>query len=202
MPTASRIAPRWPTCSKEEADLFARISRAVRRRVRCWRALREARDVTRRRLEAGPLRRVLVVCYGNIYRSPYVGEYLRQRAGKTLEVRTAGFHSKTGRESPAEHVAMCERRGVSLAAHRSSRVDADMLDWADTIVFMDRKNWIALDEAGADHDRFVWLGALDGGPLEIPDPYGLPPEDAERIVARLTAAANQLLDRAMRGARQ
>jgi protein-tyrosine phosphatase len=137
---------------------------------------------------------VLVVCYGNIYRSPYVGEYLRQRAAAAFDVRTAGFHSKTGRPSPPEHVAMCAVRGVSLASHRSTLADPALLEWADTIVLMDRRNWLALDAAGAAGDRLVWLGALDGGALEIPDPYGLSPEEAARIVERLTRASDVFLE--------
>ena len=105
---------------------------------------------TRARLEARPLRRVLVVCYGNIYRSPFVGEYLRQRGGPHARGAHRGISSQ-GRPAVAAR-ARDDVRGARACRSRSIvrvLVDAAMLDWADTIVLMDRRNWLALDDAGA-----------------------------------------------------
>ena len=46
--------------------------------------------------------------------------------------------------------------------------------------------------AGADPARFVWLGALIPGDVEIRDPYGLEDAEAEHIVDRLCAASERL----------
>jgi hypothetical protein len=40
----------------------------------------------------------------------------------------------------------------------------------------------------------VWLGALLPGRIEIPDPYLLKDEDAERVLRRMTEAADHLIE--------
>ena len=66
------------------------------------------------------------------------------------------------------------------------------LAWADLIVLMDRHNWQALQLAGAPADRLVWLGAMDDGPVEIPDPYALDEQAAREVLDRLEECAARL----------
>jgi protein-tyrosine-phosphatase len=172
-----------------------RIFASLGRRWRAARAVAGAGPATQARLGRGAIRRVLVVCYGNIYRSAFIAEYLRGHLGERVDVRGGGFHQKVGRPSPPDHVRMCAERGVDLAAHRSRCVDAADLEWADTIVLMDRHNWLALDAAGADPAKLVWAGILAGGPAEIVDPYGRAEGDARHIVDRLARAASELARR-------
>jgi protein-tyrosine-phosphatase len=175
--------------------LFARIPRALRQRLRAWRSMRAARDTAAARFAASPVRRVLVVCYGNIYRSPLFAELIRA-GGKQLEIRSAGFHPRAGRESPPEYVAMVAGQGVSLEAHRSALASPADVAWADTIVCMDRHNWNALDLLGADSAKIIWAGALTEGDVEIPDPYGRPVPEVEAIIRRIEAAARQFVAKA------
>ena len=172
-----------------------RIVRAVRARLRAAFAVWRAPAVTERRLRGAPMRRVLVLCYGNIYRSAYLGAFLRQHVGADVEVRSAGFHAQAGRPSPARHVSMCQLRGVSLAEHRSRIVSPQDVEWADTVVIMDRHNWLALDAMSAAPEKLLWAGVLASGKPEISDPYGLDDTGAERILARLEAAAQRLAGR-------
>jgi protein-tyrosine phosphatase len=174
---------------------LGRLIKALERRFRAARALRRASGLTRARLERGGIRRVLVLCYGNIYRSAYIAEYLRVKLAGRIEVRGGGFHKVVGRPSPEAHVRMCAQRGISLEAHRSRCVEAADLEWADTIVLMDRHNWLALDAMGADPAKLVWAGVLAGGPVEIVDPYGQDEARAGRILDRLERAAEELVRR-------
>jgi protein-tyrosine phosphatase len=164
--------------------MLGRIYTSLRRRWRAARAVAAARADTRARLEALPMRRILVICYGNIYRSAFVGAWLRERLAGRAEVRSAGFHRKTGRPSPDRHIEMSRGFGVDLAAHRSALVTPEDLAWADTVILMDRHNWAALDELGVDHAKLVWLGALNDSGVEIADPYTL---DDARALAGLRA---------------
>jgi protein-tyrosine phosphatase len=181
-----------------------RLWRALTLRWRHRRALAGARAATARRLAAGPMRRVLVICYGNICRSAFVHVYLRERhADANLELRSAGFHAREGRETPAGHRALIrEACGVDMSAHRSVRVSEADLAWADTIVLMDRANWEHLRQAGAAPEKLVWLGALDDGPLEIEDPYSLPEPAARSVFLRLSRCATRLVERARQPARE
>lgn len=167
--------------------------KAVLRRLRAYRALAMARRDTRRRLRSGPVRRVLVVCYGNIYRSAFVAACLSDSLVDTAEIRGAGFHKVADRPAPGRHVQMSGKFGVSLAAHRSRVISQDDVQWADTIILMDRHNWDGLYSLGTARNKLVWLGALTKGPVEIPDPYELDDATAERIVQRMYEACAQFV---------
>lgn len=172
--------------------MIARIYKALRRRLRARKALAEARTNSRRRIQQGGIERMLVICYGNIYRSPFCGASLRQQLPASIEVRTSGFHRVVGRASPPRHVAMSQSRKIDLSEHRSSKVTPEDLQWADVVVLMDRHNWDALDQIGADHSKLVWLGAFGSGDLEIPDPYELDDERAQRVLDQMEQACRAL----------
>ena len=158
-------------------------------------ALSQARTTTECALRRASIAKVLVVCHGNIYRSALVGEYLRQRLPEQFETQSAGFHPVGQRPAPQQHIDMCAAVGIDLGPHRSTVLTLQQSAWADIIVLMDRRNWVALRRLGADPSRFVWLGALVPGPVEIADPYGLAESKAQVIVDRLLVCSKQLVER-------
>lgn len=86
-------------------------------------------------MRAAP-RRILVLCMGNICRSPYAaGVLARELPGR--EVRSAGF-LEAGRGSPRFATSVAAERGINLTTHRSVRVTQELVDWADLILVMDR----------------------------------------------------------------
>lgn len=170
------------------------IWKKIRRRLAASRAVRRARADTQARLAAAPVKRVLVICYGNIYRSAFLGRYLDDALRGVAEVRSAGFHQVSGRPCPERHVAAAARLGVNLQEHRSALLRKEDLEWADTILLMDRHNWAALEEAGADARKYVWTGALSEGPVEVVDPYQLTDESAAAITERLLRCGRGLTE--------
>ena len=157
--------------------------------------MRRARRESRERLAIARPRRLLVLCYGNIYRSPFVAAALSRSAG--IEVRSAGFHARIGRETPLEFQQMAKRYGIELAPHRSRLIDAATVAWADVIVVMDRHNWDRLRESWPDTlTKTVWLGGfLDRGSVEIVDPYGRDVVEMTAIAERLHRASQALARR-------
>ena len=177
---------------------LSNILDAISARIRCHLAMRRARSETLRNLSARPIECILVVCHGNIYRSPFVAELLRQSPLAFKQVRSAGFHPRADRQSPVRHQVMCKEFGVSLQEHRSSVISAADLPEADIIILMDRYNWIRLVRLGASPTKLVWIGALTDDSVEIPDPFNLGDDEARRVLVRLkmgTEALIQLLDR-------
>lgn len=172
----------------------------VLRRFAAMRAVSRARVDSHRRLAAAPIERILVICYGNIYRSAFLGRYLNDALQGVVEVRSAGFHPVGERPCPERHVAASARLGVDLQAHRSAVLQKSDLEWADTIVLMDRHNWDALQKAGADSRKYLWAGALAEGPIEVVDPYELTDDSAAAITQRLQQCGRALVD-ALRSAR-
>lgn len=86
------------------------------------------------------VRRILVVCVGNICRSP-VGErlldgYLRS-AGASISVESAGLGALVGHSADKVALEVALERGLSLEGHIARQFDADMGLAADLILVME-----------------------------------------------------------------
>jgi len=120
----------------------------------------------RRALEA--LRRrpapaaVLVVCHGNICRSPFAAALLAaDLAPAGVRVDSAGF-IVPNRRCPPEAVTVAARRGVDLSAHRSNLLTADLVRTADLIVVTDPAQGRAIrDRFGRLPRDILVLGDVD-----------------------------------------
>jgi protein-tyrosine-phosphatase len=173
-----------------------------RRLLHQW-ALFRARRLSLARIAARRPQRLLVMCYGNIYRSPFVAAWLGTRlAGQPeFEIRSAGFHHIPARPSPREYIRLVSEYRIDLEPHRSRLVAPADLEWAEAIVIMDRYNWERLRPSGADvQGKILWLGAFAaGGPVEIEDPYAMPLPRVQAIVEQMRAAADGLAQQLIRG---
>ena len=164
--------------------MISQIFRKVNKRLRVLLALRNAVADTDNRLAGKNIRKILVLCYGNIYRSPLAAQYLREKLGQEYDVRSAGFYPKLDRPSPEAHVKMCAEHQIDLSNHRSSIISHELAEWADAIIIMDSHNWYALADYGNKAFlKVIWLGAvLDQQFVEISDLYGRPENQAKSIV--------------------
>ena len=120
--------------------------------------------------------RLLVLCFGNICRSPFAAELLRARLAEVrpdIEVASAGFLAVEGRRSPDTAVARAAELGVDLSSHRSRYArDAEVAE-ADAVLIFDGANLGEYDRRGLPgRDRVVAFGAFCDPPGEIEDPYG------------------------------
>lgn len=197
---------RWDLFRLREWSLWWASSRHLvegpATRWAAWRARRRALAASRagwRRLgadwRAGRIERVLVLCYGNICRSPVVAALL-SAALPGLEVRSTGMHPRTGRSSPPEWAETArDVLAVDLAPHRSRLAGEDDLAWAQLIIAMDAANWQAVGERHPQHlARTILLPVMAGlrGAGEVADPYGRPPAEMRAIAARIGACVDAL----------
>jgi protein-tyrosine phosphatase len=125
-----------------------------------WRA----HVAVRRRSRPGSL---LVVCHGNICRSPFAAALLaRDLARAGVRVASAGFLGYN-RPCPPEAVEAGARWGADLSTHRSTLVAADLARSADLILVMDPAQRRAIIERfGRSPRAVVVLGDLDPAPLQ------------------------------------
>jgi protein-tyrosine phosphatase len=83
---------------------------------------------------------VLIMCTGNICRSPMAEGLLRTRLaarGIVADVSSAGL-SFDDRPATPEAVQAAAARGIDIARHRSRVIDLEMIDRADLIIAMER----------------------------------------------------------------
>jgi protein-tyrosine-phosphatase len=119
--------------------------------------------------------RILVVCSGNICRSPMAEAFLRHQAdrrGWRLETRSGGTLDIRGRPADPLAVKVMGERDIDLRAHASSGIDAEDAAWADWILVMEIGHRQALRERFPDCESKLLLLGTFGGLVELPDPIG------------------------------
>lgn len=132
---------------------------------------------------------VLVVCTGNICRSPMAEILLREHLvarGMRANVRSAGTLAWHGPATP-EAVEVMDARGLDLGAHRSRELTPGLVASADLIVGMTRNHvWgVTAHEAGAQARAFVIGELVRLGPLVGPRGDGVSVREwAARVAAR------------------
>ena len=102
---------------------------------------------------------VLLLCTANQCRSPMAEVMLRHRLeqrGVTATVASAGLYP-SGSPATDDAVQVMADRGLDLRAHRSRRIDAELIDDADLIIGMTREHVreIAVVDTEALHRAFT-----------------------------------------------
>lgn len=117
--------------------------------------------------------RVLVVCIGNVCRSPMAEALLAQRLrsrGAATRVESAGLAARVG--APAEPLAqeLLRERGVDLSGHRARQLDPALIAGADLVLVMDAEQQRAVEAMHPSaRGRVQRLGRW--GSFDVPDPY-------------------------------
>jgi len=133
--------------------------------------------------------RVLIVCVGNICRSPMAESALRHRlAGEAIVVESAGLAALVGNPIDPLAESVLVEHGLSAKHHVARQVDASLIGAADVVLAMDRRHVSAI-LALAPHARgkTFLLGRWQGD-IEIADPYGQPRDVFEQTYRMIDEA--------------
>ena len=155
---------------------------------------RHLRALTRLRGLAS-CQRVLVVCHGNICRSPYL-EAVLQRDLPNATISSAGF-LRAERPVPENARLVAAERGFDMSAFRSTTITRSITAAADIIIVMDaRQAEQVVRDLGAPAERVVIAGDLDparGQRRAIRDPWNQPIEVFIESFDRLDRCATTLV---------
>lgn len=197
-------AERWDLFRWREPELWWSLSKrrldGLRVRVQRASAILTARANWRRlgsEWRNRRIKRVLVLCYGNICRSPVAGNLL-QAALPDAEIVSAGLHEQSNRATPDAWAAVVgQTLDIDLRDHRSRSVDAGIIAWAELIIVMDAKNWRELHQRYPEAmERTVMLGITtdrrNRPAAEVPDPFSLEPSRMEPVAQLLKQCIDNL----------
>jgi protein-tyrosine phosphatase len=152
--------------------------------------------------------RVLMVCMGNICRSPTAEAVLRQRLERAglaerVEVDSAGTHAYHLGASPDERAQESgQRRGYEMACLRARKVVPLDYERFDLLLAMDWDNLALLEEACPAQQKrklrrlaeFIPRGHAMAGASVVPDPYYGGPDGFEHVLNLVEAACEGLVD--------
>jgi len=143
-----------------------------------------------------PIGRVLVVCRGNICRSPFAAAYLAERLPK-LEVHSSGLAAGEAAPADATAVRAAARFGHDISGHRSRPLAPADLDQPDLVLAMEAVQAVDFRaRAPALAQRVFRLGDfLAEPPFEIADPWGCSEAEFDGIFAQTAAALDRLARR-------
>lgn len=116
-----------------------------------------------------PFDSILIVCVGNICRSP-TAERLLQQALPHKTISSAGIAALTGHAADASAAAVALQHGVSLEGHSAQQLTRSLCQQHDLILVMEQKHIDAVSRLAPEMRgktmRFGhWLQR------DIPDPY-------------------------------
>ncbi len=147
--------------------------------------------------------KILVVCLGNICRSPMAEGLLRdhfENAGLDIEVDSAGTSNYHIGETPDPRaIENMKQNGHDISNLRGRQFKVEDFDRFDRIYAMDRSNYhniLRLARDGNDENKvelFLNLSAPNSN-SEVPDPYYGGDGGFQHVYELLEAATNSLVD--------
>lgn len=134
--------------------------------------------------------RILIVCVGNICRSP-VAEALFQASCPTKRFASAGLAGLSGSAAAPYAIEVAKAHGIDLSAHVARRISqADMLS-ADLVLCMEHSHVSSLKEGYPFCAGKVFLIGHWENDKEIIDPYRRPKEAFDEMFAHLRVSVSE-----------
>lgn len=152
------------------------------------------------------IKNVLLVCTGNICRSPLAEALLvrtlKERGIEGVLVSSAGTGAWDGAPASEGAYLVGLERGLDLSGHRARLLTRELVEDADLILTMARHHRARVDELGGDGRVFV-LGEFagrSGDDAEVSDPFGGDLEVYRETCAELEALITAVVERLAREA--
>jgi protein-tyrosine phosphatase len=140
-------------------------------------------------------RSILVVCVGNICRSPVGAQILRQNLSH-LNIGSAGLHGLVGEGADPLAREAAALHGVDLSGHVARQLTPELGAAHDLLLVMEKAHRTEIAQRMPQLvGRTVLFGQWIDGGIDIPDPYRRTREVHAQTVALIKRAADAWSDR-------
>jgi protein-tyrosine-phosphatase len=158
------------------------------------------------------IKRILLVCTGNICRSPLaealLTHALRERGAPDVAVSSAGTGAWDGAPASEGAYLVGLERGLDLSGHRAQLLTREVVEQADLVLTMARHHRARVQELGGEGRVFV-LGEYAGrtsDEAEVSDPFGgdldVYRQTCEELEQLVAAVAERLVGEGKHGDRR
>jgi protein-tyrosine phosphatase len=129
-------------------------------------------NVSTQRKNTQMISNVLMVCHGNLCRSPMAAALLQQRV-EGLRVGSAGLAAEVGQPAATEAVAVLSEMGIDIQAHRATQLTRQIANDAELILTMTAAQTRSLQSLyPLMRGRIFSIRGFDD--TDIDDPMGMP----------------------------
>ncbi|WP_341644723.1 low molecular weight protein-tyrosine-phosphatase [Thauera sp. SDU_THAU2] len=134
--------------------------------------------------------KILILCTGNICRSPLAEALLRDRAqaqGKKVLVRSAGIGALVDHSADQTTQQVAGLHQIDLGGHRAQQLNLELTRWADLILGMEKHHLDYTNDLDpTTRGKTFLLGHWSKA--EVPDPYR-EPQEAHQLAYDIIAEA-------------
>ncbi len=153
-----------------------------------------------------PARAILVVCKGNICRSPLAEAYLKhqmEKHGLPINIYSAGLETSLGKPAHPLAQVVGTQGGLSLSKHATQPLHKEQVERADMILVMEwqQRNRLVKLYPQAKGKVFLLRQFYDQSVLEVADPYSGTLDDFQVCFSMIKQACDVLIRRMLSASR-
>lgn len=137
---------------------------------------------------------IVIICTGNICRSPYAEYALKSRAPQAI-VSSAGIAALEDKPADPIAQAVAKNRGLDLSKHRGRKVTAGMIGQADIVLVMSDSHLVRLHRKFPETRGKAFKLAKFNGDKDISDPYLKSQQFFELVFDEIDSALASWLER-------
>lgn len=154
-----------------------------------------------------PARAILVVCKGNICRSPLAEAYLKyqlEKHGLPIVVQSAGLETSFGKPAHSLAQVVGTQSGLLLSTHATQPLHKEQVERADMIVVMEwgQRNRVIKLYPQARKKVFLLRQFYDRSVREVADPYSGTLEDFQLCFSMIKQACDVLVMQMLHASKQ
>jgi protein-tyrosine phosphatase len=116
------------------------------------------------------MKSILVICEGNICRSP-MAEGILASALPNAQIRSAGLNALVGHAADDAAIRLMRLRSIDISAHRATQINREMCLNAELVLVMSTQQRNQVEENyPTAKGRVFRIGEFDK--VDVPDPFG------------------------------